>query len=206
MMFVNIFLEGDSFVWNFRTRPTLTLNEDYIPFIGSIGFTIPRGHEELILEPVKPNLGSVLQATTRSIKKPRRPRWLFPGLFLWYKSAAQSFAVVQIKEIWEWVGWLDILELAAVQCIQVKMNIHSYFRNSLFWGNRFPRQFLWIVRFQSYFSAWTGFSRIKSRIDLKVKSAFDCSGKDSSYFSSQGQFGVQIFADNFSIFSCIKKW
>ena len=122
MMFVFNFLEGDSFVWNFRTRPTLTLNEDYIPFIGSIGFTIPRGHEELILEPVKPNLGSVLQATTRSIKKPRRPRWLFPGLFLWYKSAAQSFAVVQIKEIWEWVGWLDILELAAVQCIQVKMN------------------------------------------------------------------------------------
>ena len=62
------------FIFISKTLPTLALNENYIPFIGSIGFTSARGHEELILEPVKPNLGSVLQATTRSIKKPRRPR------------------------------------------------------------------------------------------------------------------------------------
>ena len=74
----------------------------------------------------------------------------------------------------------------AMHTSQNELHIHSYFRNSLFWGNCFPRQFLWIVRFQSYFSAWTGFSRIKSRIDLKVKSSFDCSGKffDHKLFST----------------------
>ena len=57
------------FIFISKTLPTLALNENYIPFIGSIGFTSARGHEELILEPVKPNLGSVYNTSHHSFNQ-----------------------------------------------------------------------------------------------------------------------------------------